>query len=464
MQSFLLAGCGATGGINNAATLQTPATFNISGNGLVGGMLGVGTVTPSYKLDVLHAGTNGLRVKSSAGYSTIDIDAFSGDAALRFASAGVNQWNIRNGPTNNNLSIVELGGGGERLRIENSTGNLVIGNNPSVAFSPLQVSIPVAKATAATTRAFSVTTVDATNPFGLDVRLVGAAAIANRGVVIQATDFNLSDTGNILLQPYGGNVGVGVITPTRAKLEIGGSVAATLPGTNGFFGATGTGSTFGATSSPYSLYAASNIAAAGFVAFSDARSKRIGARSNTASDLATLSAIEITDYTYIDSATKGTGKHKKVIAQQVEKVFPQAVNKTTDVVPDIYKKAAIKDGWVTLATTLKVGDRVRLIGKKSEAVHDVLEAAPGRFRTAFVADDEAVFVYGREVKDFRSVDYEAIAMLNVSATQALNQQLQKQAVVVTAQAAEIKAIKAQLAQITERLAAMPDTSKLVANR
>ncbi|MCB1237540.1 MAG: hypothetical protein KDM91_20920, partial [Verrucomicrobiae bacterium] len=30
-----------------------------------------------------------------------------------------------------------------------------------------------------------------------------------------------------------------------------------------------------------------------------------------------------------------------------------------------------------------------------------------------------VFVYGREVDDFRSVDYEAISMLNVSATQEL---------------------------------------------
>ena len=58
---------------------------------------------------------------------------------------------------------------------------------------------------------------------------------------------------------------------------------------------------------------------------------------------------------------------------------------------------------------------------------------------------------------FRAVDYEAIAMLNVSATQALNQQLQKQA-------AEITALKVQLAQIAERLAAIPDTTKLVANR
>ena len=30
-----------------------------------------------------------------------------------------------------------------------------------------------------------------------------------------------------------------------------------------------------------------------------------------------------------------------------------------------------------------------------------------------------VFVYGREVDDFRTVDYQAISMLNVSATQAL---------------------------------------------
>ena len=33
------------------------------------------------------------------------------------------------------------------------------------------------------------------------------------------------------------------------------------------------------------------------------------------------------------------------------------------------------------------------------------------------ADDIQVFVYGRQVDDFRTVDYDAIAMLNVSATQ-----------------------------------------------
>ena len=161
-------------------------------------------------------------------------------------------------------------------------------------------------------------------------------------------------------------------------------------------------------------------------AFSGERIKRIDGRSDAARDLATLAGIEVTDYGYIDTIGKGTGKPKKVIAQQVEKVYPQAVSRITDVVPDNYKKATIKDGWVSLATTLQKGERVRLIGNKTEGIHEVLDVAEGRFRTDFASDGDAVFVFGREVKDFRLVDYEAIAMLNVSATQELHRQIQAQ--------------------------------------
>lgn len=44
-----------------------------------------------------------------------------------------------------------------------------------------------------------------------------------------------------------------------------------------------------------------------------------------------------------------------------------------------------------------------------------------------IADDPAlgseVFVYGSQVPDFRSVDYEALTTLNVSATQELHREL-----------------------------------------
>jgi len=208
----------------------------------------------------------------------------------------------------------------------------------------------------------------------------------------------------------------------------------------------------------YSIIADQWVRCAGVGVVSDSRIKNIISRSNAEADLITFMGIEITDYTHKDVAANGSAPQKKVIAQQVEKVYPQAVSQSTNVVPDIYRKAAIKDGWVTLATDLKPGERVRLVGQKSEGVHEVLEVAEGRFRTAFTTEGDKVFVYGREVKDFRSVDYDAIAMLNVSATQqikkekdaevkALQDENAAQAKQIAAQAKQFAALEQQFAEL-----------------
>ena len=161
----------------------------------------------------------------------------------------------------------------------------------------------------------------------------------------------------------------------------------------------------------------------------------------------TLLGIKVTDFTYKDTIAKGNRPQKKVIAQQVEQVYPQAVSKSTDVVPDIYRKATLKDGWVQLATDLKVGDRVKLIGEKEKGVYPVLEVRDGAFRTDFKPSTEQVFVYGREVKDFRNVDYEAIAMLNVSATQELAHK-------VTSQQEELTGLQAEKEALLKRVSAL----------
>jgi hypothetical protein len=214
-----------------------------------------------------------------------------------------------------------------------------------------------------------------------------------------------------------GNVVMGSPAYNDARLNIGSSTATFY--FDGYIDGNGGQSGAATTTAPTSIKAEGQVVGGGIRVFSDLRIKADLNPTDPVKDLETLMGIQVTNYHFKDMLANGNTPQKKVIAQQVEAVYPQAVNASKGVVPDIYQKAEIKDGWVALATDLKVGDRVRLISDKEEGVHEVLEVKAGRFLTNFKTAGDQVFVYGREVNDFRSVDYDAIAMLNVSATQEL---------------------------------------------
>ncbi len=251
-----------------------------------------------------------------------------------------------------------------------------------------------------------------------------------------------------------GNVGIGTNTPTRAKLEVNGFESAVV-NIGGYLTRDGAGDSSNSNrTSTISIFATNEIVGSVILAVSDARIKEIVGRSDASADLQTINRIEVTDYTFKDKIGKGNCPEKKVIAQQVEKVYPQAVRTITDVVPDIYEKATVKAGWITLATDLKVGERVRLIDEKSEAIHEVIETREGAFRTDFVGTGKKVFVYGREVDDFHLVDYEAIAMLNVSATQELHRQLQAKDKELTALQLRVAELEAKDKERDEKLIAI----------
>lgn len=173
----------------------------------------------------------------------------------------------------------------------------------------------------------------------------------------------------------------------------------------------------GGTVNNVAIHANGRVMASEFDAFSDARIKLVEGLSNSSQDLNTLMDIEITDYRMKDAA-KNDKEYKKVIAQQVESVYPQAVSTITDVVPDIYEVGKMKNGFIALSVDVVVGDNVRLIFEDETLIAPVTEVNKEGFRVE-LDRTENVFVYGREVDDFRTVDYEAISMLNVSATQEL---------------------------------------------
>jgi Chaperone of endosialidase len=217
-------------------------------------------------------------------------------------------------------------------------------------------------------------------------------------------------------------VGIGTSAPAQAKLVVNGSAANTL--SYGYLNSAGATGTISSSTNNYSIYASQRIAATEFNAYSDARIKNIRGISSSKNDLQALMGIEITDYRLKDSIGKGNNVYKKVIAQQVEKVYPQAVTKMTDVVPDIYKQAEIKEGVVNLATSLKAGDKVKLIFESGEEMATVTASGAGSF-TVDKKKTGKIFVFGREVNDFRTVDYEALGTLNISATQELLKRIEQ---------------------------------------
>ncbi len=219
-----------------------------------------------------------------------------------------------------------------------------------------------------------------------------------------------------------GSIGIGISTlPNKAKLQVEGSKAYSTSQNFAFYNSGGSsggvGNFTGSSNNNYSIWASDRIGANEFNAFSDKRIKTITGLTNNDADLNTLAQLRITDYTMKDKVQYGNKQYKKVIAQEVREVYPQAVTLSTNTVPDIYQSATAKNGWVSLKTDLKKGDNVKIITPSSEVLLEVLEVNATGFKTTVA--DGVVFVYGKEVNDFHTVDYEALTTLNISATQAL---------------------------------------------
>lgn len=260
---------------------------------------------------------------------------------------------------------------------------------------------------------------------------------------------------------HGGNVGIGISNPGY-PLDV--NTSATSGSTSGYlYGSSGSAPYTGAHSA--SIRAAGTIIAGNYMAVSDKRTKKILSISDSKKDLLLLNKIQVTDYTYIDKVINGDWVHKKVIAQQVEEVLPEAVNRSAGFVPDIYllaSKVEWKDGKLRISLSkphgLKLGDKIKWIDNKGTEQQSTVESIVSKteFEIPFDGKTDKAFIYGKEVKDFLTVDYEAISMLNVSATQELykmiielqseNEKLKNDN---NAFRTDIDKIKAQLGMITE---------------
>ena len=249
-----------------------------------------------------------------------------------------------------------------------------------------------------------------------------------------------------------GRVGINTSTP-RAPLDVESST--TVPFSNAYGGyayyaiqfvsggpGVNTGSIVTPSDGNISIYASDRVLAAEFDAISDARIKDIIGVSNSKTDLKTINNLKITDYTFKDKIKYGNKPFKKVIAQEVEKVYPQVVSKHTDFIPNVYQLASkvekVANGYQlhfdknhNISSTAKKL-QLLLSGKDGMQQFDIV-AIPDDKDVIIDATDlhaDKIFVYGEEVNDFRTVDYEGLTTLNISATQELSKQLKKEQAII----------------------------------
>lgn len=171
---------------------------------------------------------------------------------------------------------------------------------------------------------------------------------------------------------------------------------------------------------------------------SDIRIKKSILATSTSTDLQSLKDIEVVNYKKIDTINDNR-LYKKVIAQQVQKVYPLAVQQTTqDFIPSVFQGSLSIDKQgadkyllaVANPHNLSEDDTVELKcypGNQSEEVKVSKIISPTQFEvqsTTELDTLESVFVFGKQVNDLLSVDYDAISMLNVSATQEIAKQLE----------------------------------------
>ena len=216
-----LGGVASIGGHSSNLGAWAPLAIN----GAPGNNVGIGTQTPTYALDVNHNGATGIRSRSLAANSLVDIDAANGDAALRYQNAGVTRWNVRNTPGSNDYQILRNNGIPANVTINNGTGYVgIVQTAPAYQLDILHAG----GASGAlgirnkSTASYSVVDIDAANGDQ-------ALRLLNNGVfdwhmgggLFGGLNFLDMKTGlnRMLIQNVTGNVGIGTNTPT-ARLQV----------------------------------------------------------------------------------------------------------------------------------------------------------------------------------------------------------------------------------------------------
>ena len=242
----------------------------------------------------------------------------------------------------------------------------------------------------------------------------------------------------------GGNVGIGTVSP-NAPLHVEGS--SRIATTNGYYFTTGTDFTtyVGGTQDNISIWANGLIVSEnGFIASSDKRIKQNINHISDSNALDLFRTIQPRTYEYIDKHSRGTNTVYGFIAQEVKDVIPNAVTITKNIIPDYYKPVkydVIYDASTNITTldiehdisyNIDASHNVRLYILDNSSQETKIDTAPQiiddthfSIQSNEIKDVSGVFLYGKEVDDFHTLNKDAIWTVASAALQEVDRNVEK---------------------------------------
>ena len=179
----------------------------------------------------------------------------------------------------------------------------------------------------------------------------------------------------------------------------------------------------------FSLVANGSIGAINFSANSDERIKSDIHNIDNSLDL--IDQLEPKRYKLINKKKHSYG----LIAQDVKKIIPEAVTYQTEFIPNVNKMIEFKrldNHKITIDLSdfdIHVGDKIKLIDKNFNEIEGIVQEINEKNYIIELQEellsDHKVFVYGKEVNDFHSLDYNHLFTLNLDVTKKLKKKIKE---------------------------------------
>ena len=294
------------------------------------------------------------------------------------------------------LDNITLTGSGSIIRTSNINASFNVNVDSNITTSNLVVTELTYKGTELNTR--------------LTDYLLNAGGTLTGSLTVSSGFINITSSGGSTSSAYGSGINTGIlywgVAGNTNPLIIASNISSGIP---------------------LSLQCASHICAQGYIASSDKRIKNN--ISNIENSIEIINNLIPKKYNLIETNQEKFG----FIAQDVEKICPNAVSITSGIIPNIFEKGFYKNDIINFENknkiSLKVNDVIKIIDKnkynnaKEFIIKEIIDDNNFIINEELTSED--VFIIGSKIDDFRTIDYNMITSLNTKAIQELFIEIQK---------------------------------------